>query len=741
MNTSNQYPSVASTTNTEEPNTKGGCLVAHTTRGTNNKDWWPTRLNIDLLHQHAVAGNPLGAEFDYATAFATLDLNEIKQDIVSLLHTSQDWWPADYGHYGPLMIRLAWHSSGTYRTADGRGGNATGSQRFAPLNSWPDNANLDKARLLLWPIKQQYGQAISWADLIVLAGNCALEDMGFQTLPFAAGRLDVWKSEEDIYWGRETTWLANERYTGDRQLELPLAAVQMGLIYVNPEGPDGHPDPLASARDIRDTFARMGMNDEETVALIAGGHTFGKCHGAANGEHLGHAPEAAALEHQAKGWANRHKSGVGIDTITTGIEGPWTPNPVQWDMGFFDMLLGYEWSLKKGPGGAWQWYPENLGEEDFAPAVDGSGTQSIIMTTGDMALRVDQVYHKIAQRLHQDPILFADTFGRAWFKLTHRDMGPSSRYLGPQIPAEFFIWQDPVPPVDHPLVDEADCQLLKQMVIASGLSVRQLVLTAWASASTYRDSDKRGGANGAHLRLAPQKDWEVNQPETLKEILTTLNDIREQFNVDQQDNKRISLADLIVLGGVAAIEQAAAAAGHIISVPFIAGRTDASQQQTDIEGMELLRPIADGFRNYREKEYVMSAEEMLIDRAQLLGLSAPEMTVLVGGMRVLGANFDGSIHGVFTDRPGQLTNDYFINLLDLSTQWQPIDGSEQYYSGSDRKTGEVRWTGTRVDLVFGSNSQLRALAETYACADSEPAFQHAFVAAWHKVMMADRFEL
>jgi catalase-peroxidase len=655
---------------------------------------------------------------------------------------SQEWWPADYGHYGPLFIRMAWHSAGTYRTGDGRGGASSGTQRFAPLNSWPDNANLDKARRLLWPIKQKYGRKISWADLMILAGNCALESMGFKTFGFAGGREDVWEPEEDIYWGAEDTWLGDKRYTGERELENPLAAVQMGLIYVNPEGPNGNPDPVASGRDIRETFARMAMNDEETVALTAGGHTFGKTHGAGDVALVRPEPEGAQIEAQGLGWLSAHGSGKGVDTITSGIEGAWTPNPIQWDMGYFDVLFGYEWELVKSPAGAWQWTPKDLAEKDHAPEVDGSGKRvPIIMTTADMAMRMDPIYEPISRRFHENPEEFADAFARAWFKLTHRDMGPRSRYLGPLVPAEELLWQDPIPAVTHELIDEQDIAALKSKILASGLSISQLVSTAWASTATFRGSDKRGGANGARIRLAPQKDWEINQPAQLATVLATLEGIQKEFNSVQSGGKMVSLADLIVLGGCAAVEQAAKNAGHDVTVPFTPGRTDASQEQTDVHSFAVLEPTADGFRNYLKTKYTVSAEELLVNRAQLLTLTAPEMTVLIGGMRVLNANFGQSQHGSFTNRPETLTNNFFVNLLDMGTTWQVSSEAEDVFEGRDRATGDLKWTGTRVDLIFGSNSQLRAIAEVYGCEDSKQAFVRDFVAAWDKVMNLDRFDL
>ncbi|MGV8041416.1 MAG: catalase/peroxidase HPI [Thermoanaerobaculaceae bacterium] len=711
-------------------------------RAMTNRDWWPDQINLGILHQQSPLSNPMGEEFDYAKEFASLDLAAVKRDLYALMTDSQDWWPADYGHYGGLFIRMAWHSAGTYRISDGRGGAATGTHRLAPLGSWPDNANLDKARRLLWPIKQKYGRKISWADLMILAGNCALESMGFKTFGFAGGREDVWEPEEDIDWGSETAWLGDERYVGDRELTGPFGAVQMGLIYVNPEGPNGQPSVLASGRDIRETFARMAMNDEETVALVAGGHTFGKCHGAAPaGTYVGREPEAAGLEAQGLGWISSYRSGKGDDAITSGIEGSWTPNPTKWDMGYFDMLFGYDWDLVKSPAGAWQWVPVGPADKDLAPAAhDPSKRVTTIMTTADMAMRMDPIYGPIARRFHANPQEFADAFARAWFKLTHRDMGPRSRYLGPEVPAEELIWQDPVPAVDHALVGPEDVAALKQQILASGLSVAELVSTAWASASTFRNSDKRGGANGARIRLAPQKDWEVNQPEQLARVLGVLEGIQRAFNAAQPGGRRISLADLIVLGGCAAVEKAAKSAGFDIQVPFSPGRTDASQEQTDAVSFAVLEPMADGFRNYlRQGRHHQPAEHLLVDRAQLLTLTAPEMTVLVGGLRVLGANAGESKHGVFTDRPGTLSNDFFVNLLDMRTEWK--QASEGVYEGRDRATGQVRWTGTRVDLVFGSNSQLRALAEVYACGDGQPKLVRDFVAAWAKVMDLDRFDL
>ncbi|HEX5078542.1 MAG TPA: catalase/peroxidase HPI [Geminicoccaceae bacterium] len=707
-----------------------------------NRRWWPNQLNLKVLQRNSPLADPMGKEFDYAQEFKSLDLDAVKQDIMALMTASQDWWPADYGHYGPLFVRMAWHSAGTYRTGDGRGGASSGSQRFAPLNSWPDNVLLDKARRLIWPIKKKYGRKLSWADLIVLCGNCALESMGFKTFGFAGGREDVWEPEEDIYWGSETEWLGDTRYTGDRQLENPLAAVQMGLIYVNPEGPNGKPDPVASGRDIRETFARMAMNDEETVALTAGGHTFGKCHGAGDPTLVGPEPEAAGLEEQGLGWMSRFGSGKGDDTIGSGLEGSWTPTPTKWDMSYFDMLFDYEYELTKSPAGAWQWRPMNVAEKDLAPAAhDPTRRVPTMMTTADMAMRMDPIYERISRRFRQNPDEFADTFARAWFKLTHRDMGPRSRYLGPDVPAEELIWQDPIPAVDHELVDAQDIAGLKARILVSGLSIPELVGAAWASASTFRGSDKRGGANGARLRLAPQKDWEANNPPVLAEVLRTLEGIQQAFNGAQSGGKRVSLADLIVLGGCAAIEKAAKDGGQDVEVPFTPGRTDASLEQTDVDSFAFLEPIADGFRNYLKGRYTISPEELLIDKAQLLTLTAPEMTVLVGGLRALDANTGQSQHGVFTRRPGTLTNDFFANLLDMRTEWHPSATSEGVYEGIDRATGAPKWTGTRVDLVFGSNSQLRALAEVYACDDAQEKFVCDFVAAWNKVMNLDRFDL
>jgi catalase-peroxidase len=706
-----------------------------------NADWWPNQLKLHVLHQHAANANPLGAGFDYAQEFKTLDLDAVVHDLHALMTDSQDWWPADWGHYGGLMIRMAWHSAGTYRVSDGRGGAGTGNQRFAPLNSWPDNGNLDKARRLLWPIKQKYGRKLSWADLMILAGNVALESMGFKTLGFAGGRADIWEPEEDVYWGAEDTWLGDKRYSGDRELENPLAAVQMGLIYVNPEGPNGHPDPVASGRDVRETFARMAMNDEETVALVAGGHTFGKAHGAGDPKLVGPEPEAAPIEAQGLGWNNSFGTGKGVFTTTSGIEGAWKPNPTQWDNGYFDMLLGYEWALTKSPAGAHQWTPVNCKPEHMvADAHDPSKKHPPMMTTADLSLRFDPAYEKISRRFHQNPGEFADAFARAWFKLTHRDMGPRTRYLGKLVPQEVLGWQDPIPAVDHSLVDDGDIAALKTEVLASGLSVAQLVNTAWASAATFRGSDKRGGANGARIRLAPQKDWEVNQPAQLAQVLHQLEVIRLAFNSAATGGKKVSLADLIVLGGGVAIEAAAAKAGVHVPVPFTPGRMDATQAQTDVESFKVLEPAADGFRNYARKGVEDKAVALLIDRSQLLTLSAPEMTVLMGGLRVLGANAGQTSHGVFTERPGTLSNDFFVNLLDMRTKWQKSAIAPGVLEGLDRSTGERKWTATVVDLVFGSNAQLRAVAEVYATADAQFTFVHDFVAAWTKVMNLDRFD-
>ena len=709
--------------------------------GTSNRDWWPNQLKLNILRQNSSLADPMGEEFNYAEAFQSLDLEAVKKDIFELMTSSQDWWPADYGHYGPFFIRMAWHSAGTYRIADGRGGAGSGTQRFAPLNSWPDNANLDKARLLLWPIKKKYGKKISWADLMVLAGNCAMESMGFKTFGFGGGREDVWQPEEDIYWGSESEWLGDKRYSGDRELENPLAAVQMGLIYVNPEGPNGNPDPLAAARDIRETFGRMAMNDEETVALIAGGHTFGKTHGAADpGKYVGREPAGAGIEEQSLGWKNTYGSGNAEYTITSGLEGAWTTTPTQWSNNYFENLFGYEWELTKSPAGAHQWKPKgDAGAGSVPDAHNPAVRHAPMMLTTDLALRVDPAYEKISRRFYENPDEFADAFARAWFKLTHRDMGPRARYLGPEVPAEELIWQDPVPAVAHPLIGEQDIAALKAAILASGLSVSQLVVTAWASASTFRGSDKRGGANGARIRLAPQKYWAANNPAQLSKVLDVLEGIQKTFNSAQAGGKQVSMADLIVLGGCAAIEKAAKDAGHEIKVPFSPGRTDASQAQTDVESFAVLEPLADGFRNYTKSKYAVSAEEMLVDKAQLLTLTAPEMTVLVGGMRALNANFDHSSHGVFTHRPGVLTNDFFVNLLDFGTKWSATSDAQDLFEGRSRSTDEVLWSGTRVDLIFGSNSELRALAEVYACDDAREKFVRDFVAAWDKVMNLDRF--
>ena len=708
--------------------------------GMSNRDWWPNQLKLNILRQNSNLSDPMDPDFDYAKEFKSLDLKALKKDLVDLMTDSQDWWPADYGHYGGFFIRMAWHSAGTYRTADGRGGGGTGNQRFAPLNSWPDNGNLDKARLLLWPIKQKYGKKISWADLMILTGNCALESMGFPTFGFAGGRADIWQPEEDIYWGSEVEWMGDKRYTGERELTNPLAAVQMGLIYVNPEGPNGNPDPLKSAFDVRDTFARMAMNDEETVALVAGGHTFGKAHGAADPDkYVGSEPEAASMEEQSMGWKNSYGTGHGDDTITSGIEGAWTPNPVQWDHDYFDVLLNYDWELTKSPAGAHQWTPTAASKAKKAPAAhDASKQERLMMTTADMALKMDPDYLKISKRFHANPKQFEDAFARAWFKLTHRDMGPRDRYLGSEVPAEVLIWQDPIPAVTKALVTDKDVASLKKQILASGLSVSQLVSTAWASASTFRGSDMRGGANGARVRLAPQNAWEANDPGQLAKVLNTLEAIQQDFNGGK---KHVSLADLIVLAACAAIEKAAKDAGHDINVPFTAGRADATQEQTDVDSFAFLEPAADGFRNYAKYHSSVSAEELLIDKAQLLTLTAPQMTVLVGGMRVLNANSGQSQHGVFTKRPGVLTNDFFVNLLDIRTTWKAVSKSEDVFEGRDRTSGELKWLGSRVDLIFGSNSELRALAEVYGCGDSEAKFVKDFVTAWNKVMNLDRFDL
>ncbi|WP_445956084.1 catalase/peroxidase HPI [Yeosuana sp.] len=711
--------------------------------GTSNRNWWPNMLNLNILRQHSSRSNPMDPDFNYANEFKKLDLKAVKKDLFDLMTNSQDWWPADYGHYGPFFIRMAWHSAGTYRIADGRGGGGSGSQRFAPLNSWPDNGNLDKARLLLWPIKKKYGKKISWADLMILAGNCAIESMGLKTFGFGGGREDVWQPEEDIYWGNETEWLGDKRYTGDRELENPLGAVQMGLIYVNPEGPNGNPDPLKSAVDIRETFARMAMNDEETVALVAGGHTFGKAHGAADpNKYVGREPAGAPIEEQGLGWKNSFGTGHGDDAITSGLEGAWTPNPTKWDNDYFNVLLGYEWELTKSPAGAHQWTPTAASHAKRAPAAgDPSKTQALMMTTADMALKLDPIYAPISKRFHENPNELADAFARAWYKLTHRDMGPISRYLGSEVPKEELIWQDPIPAVTYELINNKDISDLKNKILNSGLSVSQLVSTAWASASTFRGSDMRGGANGARLRLAPQKDWEVNNPTQLAKVLNTLVSIQKEFNSSQSGNKKVSIADLIVLGGNVGIEKAAKNAGHHVAVPFTPGRTDASQKQTDVESFAALKPRADGFRNYINANHISSAEEMLVDKAQLLTLTPPEMTVLVGGMRVLRTNFDNSKHGVFTKQKDTLTNDFFLNLLDLSTTWKATSESKNIFVGSNRKTGEIKWTGTRADLIFGSNSELRALAEVYGSNDSQEKFIKDFVATWVKVMNLDRFDL
>lgn len=712
-----------------------------TKKATTNNDWWPNRLNLNILRLHSSKVNPMGEGFDYSKEFNSLDIDEIKKDINELMVTSQDWWPADYGHYGPLFIRMAWHSAGTYRVSDGRGGASTGNQRFAPINSWPDNGNLDKARRLLWPIKQKYGKKISWADLMILTGNCALESMGFKTFGFAGGREDIWEPEQDIYWGEETEWLGDKRYTGDRDLENPLAAVQMGLIYVNPEGPNGEPNVIASGKDIRETFARMAMNDEETVALVAGGHTFGKCHGAGDPEHVGREPEAASIEEQGLGWKNSFGTGKGTDTITSGIEGAWTPTPIQWDNSYFETLFGYEWNLVKSPAGAWQWTPTDPKAATTVPdAQDSSKYHAPMMTTADLALRMDPIYGPISRRFYKNPDEFADAFAKAWFKLTHRDMGPKTCYLGSEVPKEDLIWQDPIPKVDYELVNEMDISILKEQILSSGLSVSQLVSVAWASASTFRHSDKRGGANGARIRLEPQNNWKVNNPEQLKVVLTTLETIQKKFN-SVNDNKRISLADLIVLGGCTAIEKAAKDGGNNITIPFTPGRADAKLEQTDVESFAVLEPKADGFRNYKNNKYASITEEMLIDKANLLTLTAPEMTVLVGGMRVLNTNYDGSKHGVFTDNPEILSNDFFVNLLDLNTTWEATSETGEEFVGIDNSTGSKKWTATRSDLIFGSNSELRALAEVYGCEDSKDKFLEDFAKAWTKVMNLDRFDL
>ena len=714
-----------------------GTLKQSAGKGTSNRDWWPNMLNLNILRQNSSLTNPMGEDFNYAEEFKKLDLKAVKEDLYKLMTDSQEWWPADYGHYGPFFIRMAWHSAGTYRIHDGRGGAGSGTQRFAPLNSWPDNGNLDKARLLLWPIKQKYGKKLSWADLMILAGNCALESMGFETFGFGGGREDVWEPEQDIYWGSETEWLGDKRYSGDRELEDPLGAVQMGLIYVNPEGPNGNPDPLKSAIDIRETFGRMAMNDYETVALVAGGHTFGKAHGAADpNKYVGREPAGASIEEQSQGWRNTFGSGHGDDTITSGIEGAWTPNPTKWDDDYFNVLLGYDWELTKSPAGANQWTPTAASNARKAPAAgDASKSQALMMTTADMALKMDPIYAPISKHFHENPDEFADAFARAWFKLTHRDMGPRNLYLGSEVPSEELIWQDPVPTVSHKLIDESDIATLKSKLLASGLTISQLVSTAWASAATFRGSDKRGGANGGRIRLAPQKDWEINNPAQLLKVLQTLEAIQKDFG------KPVSMADLVVLGGCAAIEQAAKNAGHNVKVPFTPGRTDASQEQTDVQSFAVLEPKADGFRNYIKSSNLTTAEEMLLDKAQLLTLTAPEVTVLVGGMRVLNTNFDYSNHGVFTNNPEKLTNDFFINGMDLGTKWSATSDKQETFEGRNRKTGEVKWTGTRVDLIFGSNSELRALAEVYACEDAKEKFVYDFVSAWNKVMNLDRFDL
>ncbi len=721
----------------------GGSLNQTAGNGTNNRDWWPNQLKLNILRQNSALSDPMDKNFNYAEAFKSLDLNALKTDINALMTNSQDWWPADYGHYGPFFIRMAWHSAGTYRISDGRGGAGSGTQRFAPLNSWPDNGNLDKARLLLWPLKQKYGNKISWADLMILAGNCALESAGFKTFGFAGGREDVWEPEQDIYWGSEKKWLDDQRYSGDRELENPLAAVQMGLIYVNPQGPNGNPDPIAAARDIRETFGRMAMNDEETVALIAGGHTLGKAHGAGDpNKYVGPEPAAAGIEEQSKGWKNTMGTGHGENTITSGLEGAWTNTPTTWSNNYFENLFGYEWELTKSPAGAHQWTPKNhAGDGKVPDAHNPSKRHAPMMLTTDLSLRFDPEYEKISRRFFENPNEFNDAFARAWFKLTHRDMGPISRYLGPEVPKEELIWQDPVPAVNHPLVDAQDVAILKSKVIASGLTVSELVSTAWASASTFRGSDKRGGANGARIALEPQKHWEANNPAQSAKVIEVLQNIKTDFDNSQTNGKMISLADMIVLAGCSGIELAAKNAGRMVNVPFTPGRTDATQAQTDIESFAVLEPNADGFRNYMKKKYAVSAEEMLVDKAQLLTLTAPEMTVLIGGLRALNANYDGSALGVFTNRPGQLTNDFFINLLDLGTTWKGLAGSEDIFEGRDRKTGQVKWSGTRVDLIFGSNSELRALAEVYGCSDSEDKFVNDFIAAWNKVMNLDRFDL
>ncbi len=722
---------------------QGKCPVKHAAGGgTSNQDWWPNQLKLDILRQHSSDSNPMGADFNYAEAFKNLDLDALQQDLTDVMTDSKDWWPADYGHYGPFFIRMSWHAAGTYRTADGRGGGGSGNQRFAPLNSWPDNVNLDKARRLLWPVKQKYGSSISWADLLILAGNVALESMGFKTFGFGGGRQDIWEPEKDIYWGSEQTWLDDERYSGERDLENPLAAVQMGLIYVNPEGPNGNPDPVASGVDVRETFARMGMNDEETVALTAGGHTFGKCHGAGNPELVGPEPEAASIEEQGLGWKSSHGSGMGADQIGSGLEGAWTPTPTQWDNSYLDMLFGNEWELTTSPAGATQWKPVETTDGNQAPAPDDASSKvPIMMTTADMSMREDPIFAPIARRFRENPDEFADAFARAWFKLTHRDMGPRARYLGAEVPNEDLIWQDPIPQAGHALIDDADAAALKKQILGSGLGVSELVAAAWASAATFRGSDYRGGANGGRVRLAPQNGWQVNDPQQLAKVLSALEAIQSSFNASSSAGKQVSMADLVVLGGCAAIEKAASDAGISIDVPFTPGRTDASQEQTDEESFAVLEPAADGFRNYLKANYTVTPEQMLVDRAQLLTLSVAQMTVLVGGMRALGANCGGSTHGVFTDRPGTLSNDFFVNLLDMGTEWTPGSDDSGVYQGTDRKTGAAKWTATRVDLIFGSNSELRAVAEVYATAESEAKFVADFVAAWNKVMNLDRFDL
>ncbi|MGA2669556.1 MAG: catalase/peroxidase HPI [Ignavibacteria bacterium] len=725
-----------------DSNNNNKCPVHSIGGGTKNRDWWPNKLNLNILRQHSDLSDPMGKDFNYAEEFKSLDYEALKDDLRKLMTDSQDWWPADFGHYGPLFIRMAWHSAGTYRTGDGRGGAGSGQQRFAPLNSWPDNANLDKARRLLWPIKQKYGRKISWADLLVLTGNVALESMGFKTFGFGGGREDVWEPDEDVYWGSETKWLEDKRYSGERNLDNPLAAVQMGLIYVNPEGPNGNPDPIAAAKDIRETFARMAMNDEETVALIAGGHTFGKTHGAGDAALVGPEPEAAGIEEMGLGWKSSFGSGKGGDAITSGLEVTWTTTPTKWSSNFFWNLFGYEWELTKSPAGAHQWKPKNNAGAGLIPdAHDKSKRHTPTMLTTDLALRFDPAYEKISRRFMENPDQFADAFARAWFKLTHRDMGPRARYLGPEVPAEELIWQDPIPAVNHPLIDEKDIASLKAKILNSGLSVSELVSTAWASASTFRGSDKRGGANGARIRLAPQKDWAVNNPAQLKKVLETLEGIQKEFNNSQSGGKKVSLADLIVLAGCAGVEKAAKDAGHNVNVPFTPGRMDASEEQTDVESFAVLEPAADGFRNYSKAKYSIPTEELLVDKAQLLNLTAPEITVLVGGMRALNTNYDNSKHGVFTERPGMLTSDFFVNLLELGTQWKATDKSEELFEGHDRKTGELKWTASRADLIFGSNSELRALAEVYGSSDAQEKFVNDFVSAWNKVMNLDRFDL